>query len=97
MSLLILWIVCVVREVSSVEDDGEDGQVPPKKKKKKSEKKRKKKKKHKKRSGKYSNSSGSDSETIYPSDLKKEQEANRYLLMFVPHSVICILMFFVKL
>ncbi|XP_029982132.1 protein NRDE2 homolog isoform X2 [Sphaeramia orbicularis] len=63
------------REVSSAED--EDGQVPPKKKKKKSEKKRKKKKKHKKRSGKYSNSSGSDSETIYPSDLKKEQEADR--------------------
>uniref|UniRef100_A0A673C0Y1 NRDE-2, necessary for RNA interference, domain containing n=1 Tax=Sphaeramia orbicularis TaxID=375764 RepID=A0A673C0Y1_9TELE len=62
-------------QVSSAED--EDGQVPPKKKKKKSEKKRKKKKKHKKRSGKYSNSSGSDSETIYPSDLKKEQEADR--------------------
>uniref|UniRef100_A0A3B5M2T3 Uncharacterized protein n=1 Tax=Xiphophorus couchianus TaxID=32473 RepID=A0A3B5M2T3_9TELE len=50
-------------------DDG-----PPKKKKKKSEKKRKKKKKHKKKSGRLSDSSGSDSETIYPSDLKREDE-----------------------
>ncbi|XP_068194958.1 nuclear exosome regulator NRDE2 isoform X2 [Antennarius striatus] len=53
-----------------------DDEEPSKKKKKKSVKKRKKKKKHKKTSGRYSDSSGSDSETIYPSDLKKE-EANR--------------------
>uniref|UniRef100_A0A3P8U9V6 NRDE-2, necessary for RNA interference, domain containing n=1 Tax=Cynoglossus semilaevis TaxID=244447 RepID=A0A3P8U9V6_CYNSE len=46
--------------------------------KKKKKKKRKKKKKHKrKKSGKCSESSGSDSETVYPSDLKKEQEAER--------------------
>ncbi|XP_007575926.1 protein NRDE2 homolog isoform X1 [Poecilia formosa] len=54
----------------------EDG--PPKKKKKKSEKKRKKKKKHKKKSGRASGSSGSDSETIYPSDLKREEEGIRH-------------------
>uniref|UniRef100_A0A8D3AJ49 NRDE-2, necessary for RNA interference, domain containing n=1 Tax=Scophthalmus maximus TaxID=52904 RepID=A0A8D3AJ49_SCOMX len=45
------------------------------KKKKKSEKKRKKKGKHKKKSGRCSDSSGSDSETTYPSDLKREQKA----------------------
>uniref|UniRef100_A0A3B4YXD0 NRDE-2, necessary for RNA interference, domain containing n=1 Tax=Stegastes partitus TaxID=144197 RepID=A0A3B4YXD0_9TELE len=55
------------------EEKGESN-VPPRKKKKKSEKKRKKKKKHKKKSGRYSGSSGSDSDTIYPSDLKREQE-----------------------
>lgn len=53
----------------------EDERRPPKKKKKKSDKKRKKK--HKKKSEKYSDSSGSDSETVYPSDLKREEE-NRY-------------------
>ncbi|XP_044022933.1 nuclear exosome regulator NRDE2 [Siniperca chuatsi] len=65
------------REVSSAEEksEEEEGNVPPKKKKKKSEKKRKRKKKHKK-SGRYSDSSGSDSETIYPSDLKREEEAD---------------------
>lgn len=52
--------------------------MPPKKKKKKNEKKRKKKKKHKKKSGRYSDSSGSDSETVYPSDLKREEEADGY-------------------
>ncbi|KAM7376652.1 hypothetical protein PAMP_006374 [Pampus punctatissimus] len=61
---------------SSVDRDEEESNVPPKKKKKKSEKQRKKKKKHKK-SGRYSDCSGSDSETIYPSDLKREQEADR--------------------
>uniref|UniRef100_A0A3Q1EQU7 NRDE-2, necessary for RNA interference, domain containing n=1 Tax=Acanthochromis polyacanthus TaxID=80966 RepID=A0A3Q1EQU7_9TELE len=65
------------RESSSAEEEGE-GNVPSRKKKKKSEKKRKKKKKHKKKSGRRSGSSGSDSETIYPSDLKKEQEAERH-------------------
>lgn len=59
--------------------------MPPKKKKKKSEKKRKKKKKHKKRSGKYSDSSGSDSDTIYPSDLKREEEADGYRYRFTSH------------
>ncbi|KAF3701472.1 Protein NRDE2 -like protein [Channa argus] len=70
--------VSVSREVSSAEDEkeGEDG-VPFKKKKKKSEKKRKKKKKHKKKSGRYSDSNASDSDTIYPSDLKREDDANR--------------------
>ncbi|XP_023150758.2 nuclear exosome regulator NRDE2 isoform X1 [Amphiprion ocellaris] len=67
----------VDRESSSAEEEGE-GNVPARKKKKKSEKKRKKKKKHKKKSGRRSGSSGSDSETIYPSDLKKEQEAERH-------------------
>ncbi|KAK2826353.1 hypothetical protein Q5P01_020567 [Channa striata] len=66
----------VGREVSSAEEEKEDG-VPFKKKKKKSEKKRKKKKKHKKKSGRYLDSNGSDSDTIYPSDLKREDEANR--------------------
>ncbi|XP_070834915.1 nuclear exosome regulator NRDE2 [Chaetodon trifascialis] len=69
----------VDRELSSVEEETEDqkeGYAPPKKKKKKSEKKRKKKKKHKKKSGTYSDSNGSDSETIYPSDLKREKEAD---------------------
>ncbi|XP_062296230.1 nuclear exosome regulator NRDE2 [Scomber scombrus] len=62
---------------SSVDRDVEESDVPPKKKKKKSEKHRKKKKKHKKKSGRYSDCSGSDSEIIFPSDLKKEQEADR--------------------
>uniref|UniRef100_UPI0037E6FD03 nuclear exosome regulator NRDE2 n=1 Tax=Semicossyphus pulcher TaxID=241346 RepID=UPI0037E6FD03 len=62
----------VGKDVSSAEE--EEGNVPPKKKKKKSEKKRKKKKKHKKKSGRYSDSTGSDSDTIYPSDLKREEE-----------------------
>ncbi|XP_008300151.1 protein NRDE2 homolog [Stegastes partitus] len=71
----------VDREVSSAEEENEEkgeSNVPPRKKKKKSEKKRKKKKKHKKKSGRYSGSSGSDSDTIYPSDLKREQEAERH-------------------
>ncbi|XP_070699085.1 nuclear exosome regulator NRDE2 [Pempheris klunzingeri] len=68
----------VARGVSSSEEEEEDeGNVPLKKKKKKSEKKRKKKKKHKKKSGRHSDSSGCDSETIYPSDLKREEEADR--------------------
>ncbi|XP_041809776.1 nuclear exosome regulator NRDE2 isoform X2 [Chelmon rostratus] len=69
----------VDRELSSAEEEKEeqkDCHVPPKKKKKKSEKKKKKKKRHKKKSGTYSDSSGSDSETIYPSDLKREKEAD---------------------
>lgn len=57
----------------------------PLKKKKKSDKKRKKKK-HKKKSGKYSDSSGSDSETVYPSDLKREEE-NRYSDNFTHPSI----------
>ncbi|TMS21098.1 Protein NRDE2-like protein [Larimichthys crocea] len=52
------------REVSSAEEE-EEGNVPPKKKKKKSDKKRRKKKKHKKKSGRYSDSSRSDSDTIF--------------------------------
>lgn len=54
----------------------EEERILPKKKKRKSEKKRKNKK-HKKKSGKYSDSSVSESETVYPSDLKTE-EKNRY-------------------
>ncbi|XP_019940521.2 nuclear exosome regulator NRDE2 [Paralichthys olivaceus] len=67
------------RDVSSVDEEikEEEDNVPSKKKRKKSEKKKKKKKKHKKKSGRYSGSSGSDSETTYPSDLKREQEADR--------------------
>uniref|UniRef100_A0A7N5ZT17 NRDE-2, necessary for RNA interference, domain containing n=1 Tax=Anabas testudineus TaxID=64144 RepID=A0A7N5ZT17_ANATE len=69
----------VGREVSSLEEGKEkEDNVPHKNRKKKSEKKRKKKKKHKKKSGRYSDSSGSDFDTIYPSDLKKEDEADRH-------------------
>ncbi|KAM8916495.1 nuclear exosome regulator NRDE2 [Spinachia spinachia] len=55
------------------EEEKEEGNLPPKKKKKKSEKRKKKKKKHKKKKGRYSDSSGTDSETVFPSDLKREQ------------------------
>ncbi|XP_029973188.1 protein NRDE2 homolog [Salarias fasciatus] len=69
------------RDASSLEgvksEEDREGYVPQRKKKKKHEKKKKRKKKHKKKSGKYSDSSGSDSDTIYPSDLKKEEEAER--------------------
>ncbi|XP_015245421.1 PREDICTED: protein NRDE2 homolog [Cyprinodon variegatus] len=51
-------------------DEEERGDGPSRKKKKKSEKKRKKKKSHKKKNG-------SDSETIYPSDLIKEEKGIR--------------------
>ncbi|XP_047183296.1 nuclear exosome regulator NRDE2 isoform X2 [Scophthalmus maximus] len=69
------------RAVSSVEEEKEEAEgdnvSAKRKKKKKSEKKRKKKGKHKKKSGRCSDSSGSDSETTYPSDLKREQKADR--------------------
>lgn len=52
----------------------EEERILPKKKKRKSEKKKNKNKKHKKKSGKYSDSSVSESETVYPSDLKREEE-----------------------
>ncbi|XP_069029060.1 nuclear exosome regulator NRDE2 [Embiotoca jacksoni] len=70
----------VDREVSSAEENEGDGEgdVSSRKKKKKSEKKRKKKKKHKKKSGRCSDGSGSESDTVYPSDLKREQEADRH-------------------
>ncbi|KAI4804197.1 hypothetical protein KUCAC02_025831 [Chaenocephalus aceratus] len=58
-----------------VSSEEEEGDVPPKKKKKKSEKKKKKHKKHKKKSGRHSDSSGNETEIIFPSDLKREQEA----------------------
>ncbi|CAL8291641.1 unnamed protein product [Gadus morhua 'NCC'] len=69
------------REVSSEEEEekktrGEEDDKPPKKKKKKKEKK-KNKKKHKKRDRSSSVSSGSGSDTVYPSDLKREQERER--------------------
>lgn len=70
---------------SAEERKEEEDNVPPKKKKKKSEKKREKKKKHKKKSGRYSDSSGSDSDTIYPSDLKKEDVGDRYTHTFTSH------------
>lgn len=70
--------------MSSVEED--ERNVASKKKKKKSEKKKKKKKKHKKKSGRYSDSSGSDSEPIFPSDLKREQKADRYRRTFLHHT-----------
>lgn len=63
------------RQLSSADEHYKDDDVEPKKKKKKSEKKKKKKKKHKKRSG-HSDNSGSDSDVIYPSDLKKEQDTD---------------------
>ncbi|KAM4626041.1 nuclear exosome regulator NRDE2 [Polymixia lowei] len=65
------------REVSSEEEEEErqkKDDVPPKKKKKKKDKK--KKKKHRRRGGRSSGSSGSDSETVYPSDLRREQETH---------------------
>ncbi len=80
-----LIIFSVSRGVSSAEEEEEEGNVPPKKKKKKSEKKRKKKKKHKKKSGRRSDSSGSDSETIYPSDLKREEKADGYRHTLLHH------------
>lgn len=64
----------VGRDVSSADEEARRGCDVPSKKKKKSEKKRKKKKKHKQKSGDYSSSNGSDSDTVYPSDLKKEEE-----------------------
>ncbi|XP_028995868.1 nuclear exosome regulator NRDE2 [Betta splendens] len=69
----------VSRDVSSADERQEEkSNVPPKRKKqKKTEQKRKKKKKHRKKSGRYSDSSGPDSDTIYPSDLKKEYEGQR--------------------
>nr|XP_015831138.2 nuclear exosome regulator NRDE2 isoform X3 [Nothobranchius furzeri] len=64
---------------SSQGEEREVGDGPPRKKKKKSEKKRKKKKKHKKRSERNSSSNGSDSDTVYPSDLiKQEEEEDRH-------------------
>lgn len=61
----------------------EEEKMPPKKKKKKSEKR---KKKRKKKSGKYSDSSGSESETVYPSDLQREEKNgySRYI-----YSILC--------
>ncbi|XP_020774937.2 nuclear exosome regulator NRDE2 isoform X1 [Boleophthalmus pectinirostris] len=65
------------RDASSVEElDEDESKVHHKKKRKKSEKKKKKRKKLKKLRG-HSDSSGSDSETIFPSDLKKEQDTDR--------------------
>lgn len=86
VELTLFIILSVGREVSSAEEGKEEGNVPPKKKKKKSEKKRKKKKKHKKKSGRYLDSSGSDSETIYPSDLKREEDAHGYRCTLLHHT-----------
>uniref|UniRef100_A0A3B4BJ74 Uncharacterized protein n=1 Tax=Periophthalmus magnuspinnatus TaxID=409849 RepID=A0A3B4BJ74_9GOBI len=70
-------------ESSSVEElDGDESKVPHKKKRKKSEKKKKKRKKHKKQRG-HSDSSGTDSETIFPSDLKKEPESDTFASKFL--------------
>ncbi|CAL8285667.1 unnamed protein product [Lota lota] len=64
------------REVSSEEEEkGDEDDKPPKKKKKKE--KKKKKKKQKKRNRSSSVSSGTGSDTVYPSDLKREQERER--------------------
>lgn len=71
------WFSFSVDATSSDEEERGKADGPPKKKKKKSERKRKKKKKHKKHSGGRSGTSGSDSETIYPSDLKREEQGVR--------------------
>ncbi|KAM9777889.1 nuclear exosome regulator NRDE2 [Neosynchiropus ocellatus] len=60
---------------SSLSKDDEENDAPVKKKKKRADKK-KKKKKHKKKSSKHSDSSESDSEIVFPSDLKRVQEAD---------------------
>ncbi|XP_013855359.1 protein NRDE2 homolog [Austrofundulus limnaeus] len=74
------------RDLTSTEEEERGGsEVPPKKKKKKSEKRRKKKKKHKKKSGRYSSSNGSDSDNIYPSDLKREEEEVRQQAPLASH------------
>ncbi|CAM9312156.1 unnamed protein product [Lampetra planeri] len=58
----------------SEDGEQEDSHVPPRKKKKKKEKQKKNKKKKSRRS---SDTSGSDSDTIFPTDLKRQQEADR--------------------
>nr|XP_029531606.1 protein NRDE2 homolog isoform X2 [Oncorhynchus nerka] len=64
------------RHVIPEREDKNDVQSNKKKKKKEEKKKKKKKKKHKKKSGEPSPaSSGSDSDTIYPSDLLKKAES----------------------
>lgn len=62
--------------LDSCSDAEEDDSVPAKKKKRKTEKK-KKRKKNKKKSGRHSGSSGSDSDTVYPSDLKEKEAAEK--------------------
>lgn len=52
----------------------EDDSAPAKKKKRKSEKKKKRKKNKKKN---WKHSSGSDSDTVYPSDLKEKEVAEK--------------------
>lgn len=88
--LVIFVLICILltflsRHVIPEREDKNDVQSNKKKKK---EKKKKKKKKHKKKSGEPSPaSSGSDSDTIYPSDLLKKAESTppRYdLTHFVP-------------
>ncbi|XP_054652067.1 nuclear exosome regulator NRDE2 isoform X2 [Dunckerocampus dactyliophorus] len=63
------------RIFSEIQED--EDSVPSRKKKKKHEKHGKKKKKHKEKSKRYTDSSGSDSEPIFPSDLTRKQEADR--------------------
>ncbi|KAM9842131.1 nuclear exosome regulator NRDE2 [Aulostomus maculatus] len=62
---------------SSEGREEEDDIVPTRKKKKKSEKHRKKRKKDRKESRRCVDSGGSDPEPVFPSDLKKEREAER--------------------
>nr|XP_057946402.1 nuclear exosome regulator NRDE2 [Doryrhamphus excisus] len=63
------------KDLSEIQED--EDSLPSRKKKKKHEKHGKKKKKHKEKNKKYTDSSGSDSEPIFPSDLKRKQEADR--------------------
>lgn len=60
--------------LDSCSDVEKDESLPAKKKKRKTEKK-KKRKKNKKKSGRHS--SGSDSDTVYPSDFKEKEAAEK--------------------
>lgn len=62
------------KQADSCSEAEEDDSVPAKKKKRKTEKK-KKRKKNKKKSGRHF--SGSDSDTVYPSDLKEKEVAEK--------------------
>lgn len=87
--LVIFVLKCILltffsRLVIPEREDKND--VQSNKKKKKEKKKKKKKKKHKKKSGEPSPaSSGSDSDTIYPSDLLKKAESTppRYMTSLI--------------
>ncbi|XP_051941629.1 nuclear exosome regulator NRDE2 [Hippocampus zosterae] len=66
--------------------DRKDEDTVPSKKKKKHEKHGKKRKKHREKDKRSTESSGSDSEPIFPSDLKRKQETDRPQAAAIPSS-----------